>query len=171
MPAGPSDRAAPAPNQTPRPGLSTPGAHTTRPGEEVSSLKRFSMWFVLAFGLSAASAFAQFAPMGQLGAPAPDRSSYIYVTYEPRYVGAEALAELLGGTSIRVHTFLYDGGNGWGGGRGWGDGSWGNGSRGDGGWDRGSRGNGSWGNQSWGNGGRGGYNGGGWDGGTRGFGR
>lgn len=130
-------------------------------------MRRMTLWCVLLLVVCATGASAQLG--SGTGGSGYDPGN-IMVIYEPQYVGAEALATFLGGTSIRVTTFLYGSGSGgWQGGNGGGPsygGAFGNGYGGG----RGGYGGNDYGNGGYYGGRSGGYDGGyggGWDGGGR----
>lgn len=88
---------------------------------------RYALLLVGALSLLAGSAVAQGVGGGLLGTnDGPvDPDDLITVIYEPQFVGAPALAQLLGGSVIHLNEDLMGGGRGFGGRGGYGNQGWG----------------------------------------------
>lgn len=88
---------------------------------------RYALLLVGALSLLAGSAVAQGVGGGLLGTnDGPvDPDDLITVVYEPQFVGAPALAQLLGGSVIHLNEDLMGGGRGFGGRGGYGNQGWG----------------------------------------------
>lgn len=89
--------------------------------------RRYALMLVGALSVLAGSAAAQGVGGGFLGTnDGPvDPDDLITVVYEPQFVGAPALAQLLGGSVIYLNEGLMGGGRGFGGRGGYGNQGWG----------------------------------------------